>query len=130
MAEYSTAEDREQAVIAALLSSGSIGAAAKVVGLSEKTVDRMLAERPFQLAYRAARSRLTQHAIGILARGTTQAVGTLIQLLKSKDQAVQCRAALGIVKLALGALETEDMAERLEAVEELLAQPPPPENNQ
>lgn len=104
--------------IAALLVSPSIAQAAEKAGIDEKTLDRWLKEQAFQRQYRAARRQAVEQSLAVLQGAMIHATGTLLNLLKSDQPAVQCRAALGIIHHGVGALSLLDLETRVAALEE------------
>ena len=114
---------REQAIVA-LLEQPTITTAAQVVGVSERTLRRWLAEADFAASYRLARRQVVDVAIGGLQQATAEAVAALRRnLTADAPQAVQVRAALGILEQAAKGAELLDLAERVAALE---AKEPPP----
>src|SRR5207247_1202445 len=114
---------REQA-IAALLEKPTITEAAQVVGLSERTIRRWLSDPRFAADDRLARRQVVEVAIGGLQQATAEAVAALRRnLTADAPQAVQVRAALGILEQAAKGVELLDLAERVAALE---AKEPPP----
>jgi hypothetical protein len=103
---------REQ-VLAALLTSPTIEAAANTVGVGERTVRRWLAEQEFAEAFANARKQALDDAVLALQRATTDAVATLCRK--------GMRAAAKVLLMFLEA-QAEDADER-RAPGPLLAKP-------
>src|SRR5262245_18740807 len=109
---------KQEAAISALLAEPTIGQAAKVAGIGEKTLRRWLREPGFQAEYRAARRQALEGAIGALQQATGLAVQALVRDLDADaPQAVQVRAALGILEQAAKGMELLDLADRITALE-------------
>jgi hypothetical protein len=109
---------REEAAISALLSEGTIEAAATKAGLGESTLRRWLAEPAFMTQYRAARRHAVESAIGRLQAVTTKAVDALARNLTCGIPAVEVGAARSVLDQAIKAVELIDLAERVEALEQ------------
>ena len=85
---------RREALIAALLGTGTIGEAARQVGVSPATVYRWMRDADFIVAYRQARRRALEVAVGRLQALACDAVGALERNLATEaPAAVQLRAA-------------------------------------
>jgi DNA-binding MurR/RpiR family transcriptional regulator len=108
--------------LAALLSAPTIQAAAKLAGISEATALRYLKEPEFAGAYRDARREMVALAITGLQRASGDAVGVLLAVANDPDAPASSRvsAARCILDTALRAVEIEDVAVRVSALEVLL----------
>jgi len=111
---------KQERLIAALLTSGTIQQAATVAGVSETTAWRWLHhDAAFIAAYRAARREAVQQAIARLQQVSTHAVFILASVMadKATPASVRVAAASKILDLALRAVELEDVEARLSALE-------------
>jgi hypothetical protein len=109
--------------IEALLTLPSITAAAKTVGVTDRTLRRWLAEDgPFKGAVRQARADMLTHASARLAAACSAAADTLVELLDSevRDE-VRVAAARSILASAAKAEEVDNLAARLEELEKRAA---------
>jgi hypothetical protein len=107
---------REQA-IAALLTERSQAQAAAKAGISEATLQRWLNLPEFRAAYRQARRRLVEGAVGRIQAATGQAVDTLLAVARggAKD-GDRVRAAVALLDHALrGLADADDLHGRPEA---------------
>ena len=113
------ARKQEQA-IAALLEQPTISKAAKKAGVGERTLLRWLKLDDFQLAYRIARRALVSQAIAHLQHTTGEAVETLRLVMKDKSAPASAKVAAARIALDLAfkAIETEDVEQRLTALEQ------------
>jgi hypothetical protein len=111
---------KHEQAIAALLSTPSIPAAAKVVGIGEATLWRWLQLPDFQAAYRAARRQVVERAVSELQAATGEAVEALKRNLHCENPAVEIRAAQIILEQAVRGIELIDLQERVERLESLL----------
>lgn len=118
--------DQEKA-IAALLSASTIAAAAKRVSVGERTLYRWLQAPDFVAAYRAARREAVSQAIAQLQQHSGDAVQVLVSIANDKNKPVYARvaAARSILEFAVKAVELEDMAQRIEALEHAYEQQKP-----
>jgi hypothetical protein len=112
----------QEKAIAALLSTRTIGEAAKVCGVNDATLWRWLQLPDFQAAYRAARRQVVEQAISKLQGATKYAVATLGKNLSCGNPAVEIRAAQIIIEQAIKGVELIDLQERVERLETLLAE--------
>lgn len=110
---------KEDIALAALISEPTLGEAAKKAGISEATLWRWLQDPIFQEKYRAARRQAVSHAITQLQRSSTQAVETLHSVMTDTETpaATRVTAAKTILEMAVKAVELEDLAVRIEALE-------------
>ncbi len=121
MASSSRKRARKQdQAIAALLEQPTISKAAKKAGVGERTLLRWLKLDDFQLAYRIARRALVSQAIAHLQQTTGKAVETLRLVMKDKSAPASAKVAAARIALDLAfkAIETEDVEQRLTALEQ------------
>jgi hypothetical protein len=107
-------------LIEALLSTNTLTAAAKMAGISKRTVLRRLEEKEFQAAFTKAKRDVLKRAAAILARNSGKAAVTLGQIFLGKpieNQSARVAAAKATLSLALAALTFEDIDERLRRLE-------------
>jgi transposase-like protein len=108
--------------IAALLSTRTIGEAAKACGVNDATLWRWLQLPDFAAQYRLARRQVVERAISELQAATSEAVETLKRNLHCENPAVEIRAAQVIIEQAVKGVELIDLQERVERLESLLAE--------
>jgi hypothetical protein len=111
---------REERAIIALLEADTIAEAAVRSRVSKSTLMRWLADADFQTAYRAARQQLLSGAVNRLrriARGAGVDVLESIARDKKAPTAARVSAAGRILDAALKAAETQDLIERVDALE-------------
>ncbi|MGA9773671.1 MAG: hypothetical protein WBV94_31865 [Blastocatellia bacterium] len=110
---------KQEAAILALLSQRTTRAAAKSAGVNEATLWRWLQEPEFQAAYTKARRETVKQAIARLQQNASRAVDTLKEVMTDKKAVSFARvsAAKAILDYSLKAVELEDLAERIEALE-------------
>ncbi len=113
---------RQEAAIAALLSHGTVKAAAQAVGVSEVTFWRWMQLTEFQALYRAARTSAVDSAIGLMQKACTGAVGTLVKVMAAENAPASARvsAARVVIEQSLRAVELMDLQERIERLEQQL----------
>jgi DNA-binding transcriptional MerR regulator len=110
-------ETNKEKALSALLRASSIAEAAKLCQLSEKTLRRYLDEKDFLTEYRAARRQVVENAIAQLQNAALDAVETLKQNLHCENPAAENRAAQIILENAVKGVETIDILERVERLE-------------
>lgn len=108
---------RQYNAIASLMSTPNVRQAAKDCGVTERTLYRWLRTSEFQAEYRAARRDATQQAIARVQQVSGAAVSVLASLMASSPPATKLGAARTILEFAIKAVELEDLAARLEALE-------------
>jgi hypothetical protein len=116
--------DRKSAdavLIAALAGGKPVAEAAKLAGVSERTVYRRLGDALWRRRVAAARTEMLARAVGVLAEGTTAAAATLRLLLRSDSPSVQLAAARAILDQTTRGIELLDLADRVTALEEQAA---------
>jgi len=115
---------KQEAAIAALLGQPTLPLAAQTCGLHEKTLRRWLKLPGFAAAYLEARRRVVQHTIAQSQQVSAQALLVLRAVMLSDKAPASARvtAARSIVELAVKGLETEDILQRIEALEAQNAQ--------
>lgn len=113
---------KQEKAIAALLSEKTIAAAALTAGIGEATLLRWLKDEPFATAYREARREVVTQAVSQLQRASGEAVDTLREVASDASAPASSRVAAArvILDTAIRAVELEDLAVRVERLEELL----------
>ena len=112
---------REQAILA-LLTQPSIAEAAKTAGVSEATLWRWLKDEEFSKSYREAKRRAVEQAVSRLQQLSGEAADTLGHVMASPVVRANTRvtAARVVLEMAVKAVETEDLAARIEKLEHLI----------
>lgn len=109
---------RQQRGIVALLTQPTIADAARATGIGEKTLRRWLALPEFQVSYHQERQHMFRDAVGRLTQIARRAVDTLDQHLDAERPADAIRAAVAILDHARQAIELDDLAGRISALEQ------------
>ena len=112
------------ALVAALAGGATVQEAARTAGVSESTAYRRLNDPAFRQRVAEARSEMLSRAIGTLARVSTAAAITLAQLLKAEAESVRLGAARSVLEMAVKFHETEQLEQRIAALEEQIAATP------
>ncbi len=108
--------NREKVLIA-LLETPSIREAAKTSGVCESTIYGYLKDKEFLSEYRNARRQTVETAIAQMQNAASEAVSRLKELQYSENPAVAARCAQIIFENSVKGLETTDILERLEVLE-------------
>jgi hypothetical protein len=113
---------KQDHAIAHLLTAPTIAEAARQAGLGEQTVRRWLKDTHFQAAYREARHHAVAQAIAQVQRVASTAVETLQQVMIEPAALASARvsAAKTVLDMAIKAVELEDLARRIAALEQRL----------
>jgi AcrR family transcriptional regulator len=108
--------NRDKALVA-LIESPSIVEAANRCGLSKETLYRYLKDADFVKDYRAARRQTVETAIAQMQSAASESVRRLRELQYSENDAVAARCAQIIYESSVKGMETTDILERLEILE-------------
>ena len=113
---------QERAVVS-LLSHATMRTAAKAVGVDEATLWRWLQDKDFHAAYMTARRETVKHAIARLQQISSEAVNILREVMKDKTAkgSERVSAAKAIIEYSMKAVEIEDLAQRVEELESVMA---------
>lgn len=110
---------RETRAVAALLTERTLAGAAQAAGVGEKTIRRWLKRPDFASALRDAQAEAVGDALGRLRAVTGEAVQTLRDLaVSANSESVRLGAARSILDFALRATELDDLAERIQLLEQ------------
>jgi hypothetical protein len=111
----------QERAILALLSQPTLKKAASVVGMDETTLWRWLQEKDFHAAYMSARRETVGRALARIQQSTTDAVATLRSVMKDKQAPASARvaAAKTIIDYAVKAVTYDDLAKRIEELEQV-----------
>lgn len=109
-------------IIAELLSSVSIRAAAKKLDLQEKTIYKRMKQPEFKKLYADARADVISQATARLQNFANQAVSCLALVMSKQEYAPQVRvnAADAILRYCLKFSEKADITDKIEALEKVL----------
>ncbi len=110
-------ETNKEKVLAALIESSSIREAAKKSGIAEATIYRYLQDAEFKREYRSARQQTVEFAIAQMQSAASEAVERLKELQYCENPAVAARCAQIIFENSVKGMETIDILERLETLE-------------
>ena len=110
---------KQEAAVLALLSSKNVEDAARVAGVTPRTLYRWLKEPEFDAAYRAARRHAYGQSISRLQQGSTAAATTLLKVMvdPATPASTRVRAAEAVLSQAAKAIEIEDIDARLRELE-------------
>jgi transposase-like protein len=106
---------KQDEAIAALLSQRSIEDAARVVGVTEKTLRRWMREPQFNVQYLRARREGVSQAIARMQQATGAAGAVALKLMTdpSVPAAVRLRAAEFVFDRSIKGIELEDIEARV-----------------
>ncbi len=107
----------KEKIIAALLESATITAAAAKCDLNERTLRRYLDDAEFQKEYRSARRAVFEQNIVRLQSLHAGAVDALERNLNCENASVEVRAAQIVIEASRKDFETLDVLTRLETLE-------------
>src|SRR5262245_16349707 len=98
-----------EAAVAALLSAKTIADAAKVVGVTERTLRMWMKTPAFLGIYRQVRRQVVEHALTRMQQATAAAVDALERNLTCRKPAAEVRAAAEILERATKGIELWDL---------------------
>jgi hypothetical protein len=111
----------DERLLTALACGATVEAAARQAGVSERTAYRRLADRDFRRRLQGVRADFVRRTAGTLTAAATEAVRTLLELLRAPAAAaVRLGAARAVLEIGLRLREAADLEERLDALEERL----------
>ena len=115
-----TLSPKQEKALIALLTEPTISAAAKTAGIGERTLHTWLGEDAFAKAYRDARRAAVQQTIARLQQASSMAVTTLMEVMDGmgNSPAARVSAAKAVIEQTLKSTEIEDLAARIEALEQ------------
>ena len=108
---------REQA-LSALLACSTVQEAARASRITERTLQRWLADEDFRRDLREAQRAVLADAIGEIQAATLEAVRELRAALKCDHAPTRVKAAIAIIDRALRGREIEELEARLAALED------------
>jgi DNA-binding MurR/RpiR family transcriptional regulator len=111
-------ETNKEKVLIALIETSSVREAAKKSGIGEATVYRFLQDKAFLSEYRNARRQTVETAIAQMQNAASEAVERLKELQYCENPAVAARCAQIIFENSVKGMETLDILERLEKIED------------
>jgi hypothetical protein len=111
---------KKEEAIAALLTQRNLEEAARAANIGKQTLIRWLKLPEFQAAYLEARRAAVSQSNARLQQASSAAVSTLLKVMvdASAPASARVRAADRILERAKQAIENEDMAVRLTALEQ------------
>lgn len=111
---------KQQALIAALLTSPTITDAAKTAKVADSTARRWLRQADFQAEYKEAKRLMFDKSMTGILQATRAAVGTLVRHMNDGETpaGVQVRAAQLVLDQAVQQHQLEDVTARLAELEE------------
>lgn len=109
----------DQQILAALIASGSIRAAAKSVNISESTIRNRLNDPDFREMYDKAKGEILTEACDTLASRLTLAVDGLSSILEDAESPATAKisAADSVLRHGLRYIEAANILRRLDALE-------------
>ena len=111
---------KKEEAITALLTQRNVEEAARVAGIGTQTLIRWLKLPEFQAAYREARRAASSQSYARLQQASSAAVSTLLKIMVDANApaSTRVRAADCILGHAKDAIESEDIAVRVAALEQ------------
>ena len=111
----------DEQLLLALACGATVEAAARQAGVSPDTVYRRLQDAAFTRRLQKLRFDMVQRTAGALTAANTEAVRTLLELMRVPAKAnVRLGAAKAVLEIGMKVREVADLEERLAALEERL----------
>ncbi len=120
MRQVETRPNKRAIVLEALTAGESQDAAARLAGVSRRSVVRWLAEPGFADELTRARAAAFAEALAALKGGARLAVQALLDALRAKNPAERRQAAKQILDFAFKSIEVADFEQRLARLEEYI----------
>ena len=119
MSEVAKRRPKTEQVIAALLRGRTLKEAAAEVRMGYRTLKYWLASDWFRAEYNEAKKLLLDSTVNQLRTAGGEGVETLRDVARNRENppAARATAARGLLEVLLRAVETQDLAERLERLE-------------
>lgn len=127
--------EKQDKVIASLISHSSIKDAAEASRVSETTIWRYMQDAAFMEQYRTARRQVVEHAIVKLQHASGAAAKVLLEVAEdiTAPSSARVSAARVILEQALHSIEMDDIQARVERIEAHLEakakEPPAPDEH-
>lgn len=114
---------QEQAIVA-LIQEHNVQKAAAAAKVGPRTIYRWLKEHDFDRAYKRARRDAFSQAIALTQRYAALAVNTLAKVMtdESAPHSAKVQAATTILKFGREGIELDDLAARIDALEQTAGQ--------
>jgi hypothetical protein len=112
---------KQQKALAALVAQPTLPLAAAQAGVGHRTLCRWLAEdEAFKAEFRRIKQEIVGNAVYQLQKATNNAANALISLMNDLETpaSVRLAAAKAILEMAIEAVKVEDLAARLEVLEQ------------
>ncbi len=113
----------DERILAALIASGSIRAAAKAAGIAESTIRNRMADTAFRAKYDKLRFDLLQEATAGLTAKLDSATATIAEIMEDDQNPANVRLAASdsLLRHCLRYFSTAELERRIEALEALQA---------
>ena len=115
----------DEAILGALLATGSNRAAAKALGVSEKTIRSRLQKPDFRERYEDLKNGMVEAVADEIAANLSGAVQTIVEVMKdpNNNASVRSQAAGELLRTALRYFEAGKFERRITALEASQHQP-------
>ena len=115
----------DEAILGALLATGSNRAAAKALGVSEKTIRSRLQKPDFRERYEDLKNGMVEAVADEIAANLSGAVQTIVEVMNNPDNnaSVRSQAAGELLRTALRYFEAGKFERRITALEATQNQP-------
>lgn len=115
----------DEAILGALLATGSNRAAAKALGVSEKTIRNRLQKADFRERYEDLKNGMVEAVADEIAANLSGAVQTIVEVMKdpNNNASVRSQAAGELLRTALRYFEAGKFERRITALEATQNQP-------
>jgi uncharacterized protein (UPF0147 family) len=114
---------KQELALSSLLSKPTMKEAAEAAGIGETTLWRWLQIKEFHTAYMKARRESVKQGIARLQNATGEAVSVLQEIMSDKEapRSVRVAAAKAVIEYSIKAVEIEDLAQRVDELESVMA---------
>ena len=120
--ENSKLTDRQLKAIPHIVSCSTYTEGCKKAKINKTTYYKWLKDPEFKAELDKKRNEVVSDAFGILSQGLTKAVENLVELLDHTDDRLKRMACKDVIEYIIKHKETEDLDERLTAIEQRLSE--------
>ena len=120
--ENSKLTDRQLKAIPHIVSCSTYTEGCKKAKINKTTYYKWLKDPEFKAELDRRRDEVVSDAFGILSQGLTKAVENLVELLDHTDDRLKRMACKDVIEYIIKHKETEDLDERLTAIEQRLSE--------
>jgi len=113
---------RQRLALSIIVQEPTVEGAAEKIGVTRKTIYEWLKQDSFKQALEVARKDYVESAFRPLRLAAKHAADKIVKHVDCSDERISLRAAEDIIQFTQKALELENLEERIDALEERMAE--------